>query len=177
MKFWRAICCSIITVLPLLTSPAQAEQERSLGDVKKEVMRRAGRSNPFDGVRPADAEQVLKSITSLNRDEWAKAWCDIGVAYEAKGDELAKEGASPKEVGELYNLAFNNCMVGRYPVASTAGKKDAYRHSVRIFRKAAVYFEVPLQIVEIPFEGKKLVGYLQIPAGTVKPPVVINWAA
>src|SRR5215213_4724482 len=143
VNFHRPICCSIAAALLFLTLPAQAEQERSLDDVKKEVMRRAGRSNPFDGIRPADAEQVLKSITSLNRDEWAKAWCDIGLAYEAKGDELAKEGASPKELGELYNLAFNNCMVGRYPVASTAGKKDAYRHSVRIFRKAAAHFEVP----------------------------------
>jgi esterase FrsA len=175
MNFRRAICCSIISALVLVTMPVRAEQERSLDDVKNEVMRRAGRSNPFDGIRREDAEQVLKSITSLDRDEWAKAWCQIGLAYEAKGDERAKEGGSPKEVGELYNLAFNNCMVGRYPVASTAGKKDAYRHSVRMFRKAAAYFEVPLQIIEIPFEGKKLVGYLQIPAGAVKPPVVINW--
>src|SRR4051812_27970396 len=131
MNFVRATCCSILSVLLFLTLSARAEQERSLDDVKKEVMRRAGRSNPFDGVRREDAEQVLKSITSLDRDEWAKAWCQIGLAYEAKGDERAKEGGSPKELGELYNLAFNNCMVGRYPVASTAGKKEAYRHSVR----------------------------------------------
>jgi esterase FrsA len=175
MKMHRLIACGIAASVVLLAAPAWAEQERPLDEVKKEVMRRAGRSNPFDGIRREDAEQVLKSITSLDRDEWAKAWCTIGLAYEAKGDERAKQGASGKELGELYNLAFNNCMVGRYPVASTTGKKDAYLHSVRMFRKAAVHFDIPLQIVEIPFEGKKLVGYLQIPPVAVKPPVVINW--
>jgi hypothetical protein len=29
------------------------------------------------------------------------------------------------------------------------------------FRKAAKHFDPPLQIVEIPFGGKKLIGYLQ----------------
>jgi len=33
----------------------------------------------------------------------------------------------------------------------------------------------PLERIEIPFEGKKVVGYLQIPKGTNRPPVVIHW--
>src|SRR5690349_7207041 len=98
MNSYRAICCSIITASLLLTFPARAEPERSLEDVKKEVMRRAGRSNPFDGIRLEDAEKVLKSLTSLDRDEWAKAWCAVGLAYETKGDERAKEGASAAEL-------------------------------------------------------------------------------
>src|SRR5207249_7097271 len=32
-----------------------------------------------------------------------------------------------------------------------------------------------LERIEIPFEGKKVVGYLQIPKGTNLPPVVIHW--
>ena len=45
----------------------------------------------------------------------------------------------------------------------------------RLFRKAAKHYQPPLAIVEIPFEGKTLVGYLQIPAGITKPPVVMHW--
>src|SRR4029077_16685603 len=59
--------------------------------------------------------------------------------------------------------------------ASTPGKKEAYRHSLRLFRKAAKHYEPPLAIIEIPFEGKTLVGSLQIPAGIAKPPVVMHW--
>jgi esterase FrsA len=175
MNMHKLTLSGIAATILLLTAPAFAEEVRPLDEVKKEVMRRAGHNNPFDGIKREDAEEALKSINSLDRDEWANAWCKIGLAYEAKADELAKQGAGGKEIGQLYNLAFNNCMLGRYPVASSAGKKEAYRHSVRMFRKAAKYFDVPLQIVEIPFEGKKLVGYLQIPRDAVKPAIVINW--
>ena len=44
-----------------------------------------------------------------------------------------------------------------------------------MFRKAAKHFDPPLEIVEIPFEGKKLAGYLQKPPGVAKPPVVMHW--
>jgi pimeloyl-ACP methyl ester carboxylesterase len=44
-----------------------------------------------------------------------------------------------------------------------------------MFRKAAAHFDPPLQIVEIPFEDKTLVGYLQIPHGLTRPPIVMQW--
>ena len=156
------------------TAPAGA-RERSLDEVKAEVLRRAGRINPLEGVRRDDAEQIVQSLTSLDRDEWAQAWCKVGLAHEARGDERAKQGAPGDELAEIYTLAFDYCRVGRYPVASTPGKQEAYRHSLRIFRKAAKHFEPPLQVVEVPFAGKTLVGYLQIPRGLTRPPIVMQW--
>ena len=150
-------------------------QERTLDEVKKEVLRRAPRINPFEGIKREDAEAIVQSLTSLDRDHWAEQWCKVGLGYEAKGDELLKQGADGNQVGDLFYLAFNYCRIGRYPVASTPGKKEAYRNSLRTFRKAAKYFDPPLQIVELPFEGKNLIGYLQIPRGVVKPPVVMHW--
>jgi esterase FrsA len=150
-------------------------QERSLDEIKKEVMRRAGHINPFEGIRRDDAEQVLDALTSLDRDQWAAAWCKVGLAYEEKADARARAGAPGKELAEFYTLAFEYCHIGRYPVASTPGKKEAYQHSLRLFRKAAKHYEPALAIVEIPFEGMKLVGYLQIPPGVAKPPVVMHW--
>jgi esterase FrsA len=161
-------------VLVMASIPVNA-QERTLDEVKKEVMRRAARINPFEGIRREDAEEIVKSLASLDRDHWAQQWCKVGLGYEAKGDELAKQGADGRQIGEMYDFAFNYCRIGRYPVASTPGKQEAYRHSLRMFRKAAKYFDPPLQIVEVPFEGKQLTGYLQIPKGVVKPPVVMHW--
>ena len=42
-------------------------------------------------------------------------------------------------------------------------------HTRRTFLKAARYFETPLQVIEIPFEGKKIVAYLQVPSGVSAP--------
>jgi dipeptidyl aminopeptidase/acylaminoacyl peptidase len=88
---------------------------------------------------------------------------------------MAKQGAAAKTLAEEYDLAFGYCLIGRYPVPSSPAKKQAYDHALRMFRKAAKYFEVPLEVVEIPFEGKKIVAYLQVPKGTTRPPVVMYW--
>jgi esterase FrsA len=150
-------------------------QWRTLDEVKAELMRRAGRLNPFEDIRREDAEQVVNALTSLDRDLWAQLWSKLGLAYEAKGDARAKQGAGAHELAELYTLAFDYCRVGRYPVPSTPGKMESYKHSLRAFRKAAKHLDPPLEIIELSFEGKTLVGYLQVPPGVPSPPVVLHW--
>lgn len=150
-------------------------RERSLDEVKAEFMRRAGRLNPFEDIRREDAERVMNALKSLDKDHWAEEWCKIGLAYEAQADARAGVGAQAAELRELYLLGFDACRVGRYPAPTSPGKLAAYRHSLRMFRKAARYIEPALEIVEIPFEGKALVGYLQRPPGIARPPVVLHW--
>jgi esterase FrsA len=157
------------------TAPKAAAPWRSLEEVKQELMRRAGRLSPFEDIRREDAQQVVDALTRLDRDLWAQLWSKLGLAYEAKADARARDGAGAPELAELYTLAFDYCRVGRYPVPSTPGKEESYRHSLRAFRKAAKYFDPPLQVIELPFEGKTLVGYLQLPPGVAKPPVVMHW--
>jgi esterase FrsA len=152
------------------TTPA-----RSLADIKQEVVRRAGRINPFEGIRREDAEPVLAAISSLDRDHWAQVWCEAGLAMEAQADARARQGAGADELAEHYSRAFNHCMIARYPAATTPAKRTAYQHSLRVFRKASKYFNPPLAIIEIPFRDKKLIGYLQIPHGQTRPPLVILW--
>ena len=153
-------------------------RERPLTEVKAEISRRAGHLNPLDGIRAEEAEHVKNALTSLDRDEWARLWSIFGSQYEAEGDALEKSGGDKNKCRELYELAFHNFRVGRYPCAGSPGQAEAYRDSVRLFRKAARYFDPPMEIVEVPFGGngdKKLTGYLQIPKGIAKPPVVMHW--
>ena len=163
------------------TTKAAPKQWRTLEEVKADVLRRsAGRLSPFEAIKLEDAERIMASLKTLDRDEWAAAWSKVGHDYEAKGDALAaqidKNGdGNKKELAELYGLAFDYCRMGRYPTTSTPGKKEAYKHSLRMYRKAAKYLEVPLEVVELPFGDKKLVGYLQVPPGVKKPPVVMHW--
>ena len=149
---------------------------RTLEEVKAELLRRAGRLNPFEDIRRADAEEIVGALTSLDRDLWASLWMKCGLAYEAEADARARAGAGGSELAELYLLAFDYCRVGRYPVPSSPGKLESYRHSLRLFRKAAPYLTPALEIVEIPFQGDaKLTGYLQRPPGVARPPVVLHW--
>ena len=161
----------------LQTSPTRpaGSRERSLEEVKAEFLRRAGRLNPFEDIRRDDAEHVMKALQNLDKDHWAEEWSKIGIAYEEQGDARAKPGAPAAELAELYMHAFDACRVGRYPTPDSPGKLAAYKNSLRMFRKAAKYFDPPLEIVELPFDGKKLIGYLQRPPGAAKPPVVLHW--
>jgi dienelactone hydrolase len=151
-------------------------RERSLDEVKAEFLRRAGRLNPFEDIRREDAERVMKALQSLDKDHWAQEWSKIGLGHEEQADARAKAGVSGAELAELYMRGFDACRVGRYPTPNSPGKLQAYQLSLRMFRKAAQYFDPPLEIIELPFDGgKKLIGYLQLPPGVTKPPVVLHW--
>jgi dienelactone hydrolase len=163
----------------LQTAKPTGSRERSLDEVKAEFMRRAGRLNPFEDIGREDAERVMDALKNLDKDHWAEEWSKIGLGYEEKADARAKAGAPGTELAELYMHGFDACRVGRYPTPNSPGKLQAYQHSLRMFRKAAQYFDPPLEIIELPFDGnknnKKLIGYLQLPPGVTRPPVVLHW--
>src|SRR5688572_2205280 len=128
-------------------------REKTLDEIKQEILRRAEKHlSPFNHVQLEDAKVVAQALKNLDRDHWAEEWCRVGLSYEVKGDELAQRQAGRGEIGTAYYNAFELCRMGRYPCASTPGKKQAYQHSLRIFRKAARHFDVPLEVVELPFK-------------------------
>lgn len=148
--------------------------EKTLEAVKADILRRAGRINPFERVKKEDVEQVVQNFTSLDPDLWGREWGKFGAKYEALAEEQERSGKK-KEAGETYYLAYEYYRVGRYPVPSSPEKMDCYKGVLRTFLKAAPYLDPPLERVEIPFEGKKVVGYLQIPKRVSRPPVVMHW--
>ena len=148
--------------------------EKSLDEIKADILHRAGRINPFERVKKQDVEQVLENLTSLDADLWGREWGQVGVRYEAFAAEQEKQGKS-KDAGETYYLAYEYYRIGRYPVPSSPEKLNCYQGALRSFRKAAPYMDPPLEHIEIPFEGKKVVGYLQVPKGVNCPAVVMHW--
>jgi esterase FrsA len=148
--------------------------EKTCEEIKADIAQRAGRINPFERVKQADVDQVVKNLSSLDAELWGREWGKFGAKYEALGDEQLKRGKS-KEAGETFYLAYEYYRIGRYPVPSSPEKMTCYQGALRTFLKAAPYMDPPLERCEIPFEGKKVVGYLQVPNGISRPPVVMHW--
>jgi len=148
--------------------------EKSLEEIKADILQRAGRINPFERVKKDDAAQVVGNLTSLDGDLWGKEWGKVGVKYEALAEEQEKQGKK-QDAGDNYYLAYEYYRIGRYPVPSSPEKMNCYKGALRTFIKAGPYMEPPLERIEIPFEGKKVVGYLQSPKGVTRPPVVMHW--
>jgi pimeloyl-ACP methyl ester carboxylesterase len=148
--------------------------EKTIEEIKADILHRAGRINPFERVKRENVEQVVSRLSNLEPDLWGKEWGRIGLKYEALAAEQEKQGRS-KEAGETYYLAYEYFRIGRYPVPSSPEKMNCYKGALRTFLKAAPTMKPPLERVEIPFEEKKVVGYLQIPEGADRPPVVMHW--
>jgi esterase FrsA len=152
-------------------SPARA---RPLEEVKAETIRRAGKLNPLDGINPEDGVTVANALKSIDRDEWAAEWSKLGARAEKEASEAEARG-DKKHARDTYMLAFNYFRIARYPCPVSDATEKAYQDSLRAFRKAAKYFDPPLETVELSFEGRKLIGYLQVPHGIRKPPVIMHW--
>ena len=149
-------------------------KSRSLEEIKTEILRRAGKINPFEGVQRQEVEGLVGRLSSLDPDLWGSEWGKLGRKYELLGDEQERRGGR-EQAGKTYYQAFEYYRIGRYPVPSSPEKMNCYKGALRNFLRAAPYMDPPLERVEIPFEGKKVVGYLQIPKETVRPPVVMHW--
>ena len=148
--------------------------EKTLDEIKTDILHRAGRINPFERVRREDVEAVVGRLGSLDTDLWGREWGKVGARYEALADEQEKAGWT-NEAGGTYYLAYEYYRIGRYPVPSSPEKLNCYRGALRTFLKAGAAMDPPLERIEIPFEGRKVVGYLQIPTGVERPPVVMHW--
>lgn len=148
--------------------------EKTIDEIKADILQRAGRINPFEGIKKEDAALAVEKLDSLDSDLWGREWGKLGVKYEALGDELEGRGKK-KEAGEAYYLAYEYYRIGRYPVPSSAEKMACYRGALRTFLKAAPAMEPPIERIEIPFERKNVVGYLQVPTSVTRPPVVMHW--
>lgn len=147
---------------------------RSLEEIKSEILRRAGKINPFERVQREEVQGLVGRMSSLDPDLWGREWGKLGSRYELQGEAQEKRGER-EAAGKTYYQAYEYYRIGRYPVPSSREKMNCYQGALRSFLRAAPYLDPPLERVEIPFEGKKVVGYLQIPKGAQRPPVVMHW--
>ncbi len=135
---------------------------------------------PFPYARYEDMERVMTSLTSYDRDKWAAAFSAVAKPYEEKAIEAEKSG-NIQAAKEDYLVAYQYYRLARFPTINSEGKKAAYRKSQEMLLKAARYFDVPIERVEIPFrphgnEGDRIVAYLRVPkTGSAPFPLLFSW--
>jgi esterase FrsA len=159
--------------LMLLVGGAASAQtaDRTIDEIKAETLTRAQTgAYPALGIAPVDAADALGRIHTRDPDEWAAAWSAVADGYMAK----AKAASDPKEADANYLRAWRLYYFGQWPAPTSAGKQAAYQHAVDAYLEHARYFDPPLEVVRIPFEGREIVGYLRLPANVPRPvPLVL----
>lgn len=178
-RFPRLACSGVFAWLLLScfvagrTAGAQERGERTLDEVKAEAITRAENGMyPLIGLDPADVREAFASITKMDDDEWAAAFIKVADRYMAQGHTL--ETSDPEKAGAAYVRAWRLYSFGRWPVPSSAGKRQAYAKALEAFLANARLMDPPLQVVRIPFEGTEIIGYLRLPKNAKGPvPVVV----
>jgi pimeloyl-ACP methyl ester carboxylesterase len=169
----KAILATVLSVT-IGGAPMSAEtpRERTLEEIKEESIARAERGGyPLIGLDPADVREAFRSITTLDKDEWAAAWIAIGDRYCARAQQAASH--NPAEAGGNYLRAWRIYSFGRWPVPSSPGKQRAYAKALEAFLAAAKTLDPPLEVVRIPFEAAEIIAYMRLPKTNDPVPIVL----
>jgi len=156
---------------------AQIAPPRTLDELKAETQARADRNAyPLTGLKPDDVRKALANINSLDRDEWAKAWGDVAIQYALQA-RAAEAIGKIKEAQEGYLMAWRLYSFARWPTPNSPGKQKAYELALDAFQHYASHLDPAPTLVRIPFEGKEIVGWLRLPKGVQKAPLVLTISA
>jgi esterase FrsA len=155
---------------------AQERTERTIEEIKAEAITRAENGMyPVIGLDPNDLREAFQSIKTRDKDEWAAAFIAVGDRYMAEAKSL--ETSDPAKANADYIRAWRIYSFGRWPFPSSPGKQRAYAKALEAFRAHTKFWDPPMEIVHIPFEGAQIVGYLRLPknaSGSVPLVIAVN---
>jgi esterase FrsA len=172
---WATWSATLLALIFALSIPGFSQQraERTIDEIKTEAIHRAEVGQyPLIGLDPGDVKEAFNSIHSRDKDEWAAAF--MGVADRYMNEAKSLEETDPTKANADYIRAWRLYSFGRWPIPASPGKQRSYEKAIEAFRAHARFWDPPLEIVRIPFEGKEIVGYLRLPKNAKGPvPVVL----
>src|SRR5579864_3185549 len=134
---------------------AQIAPPRTWLELKEAVQDRVDRNAyPLTGFDKGEVREILSRITSLERDEWARAWILQGDKHLAAAK--AVQTSNRQKAREESLAAWRYYSFGAWPTQNSDGKRDAQRLATEAFRSYAKLADPPMEVVRIPFEGKQI---------------------
>lgn len=169
------VSISIVTLILMtaLSAHSQQHSERTIEEIKAEAIHRAEVGQyPLIGLDPADVKEAFENIHTKDKDEWAAAFMHVADRYFNEAKSLEK--TDPQKANADYIRAWHLYSFGRWPIPSSPGKQRSYEKAIEAFLDHAKFYDPPLEVVHIPFEGKQIIGYLRLPKNAKAPvPLVI----
>jgi len=158
--------------LGISAAAAEPAPQRTLEELKAEAQARADRNAyPLIGLKPEEVREALERLKSLDRDEWAASWSIIGERYRSKAESELQ--SAPAEADKDFIMAWRYFSFARWPVPNSPGKQKASEQALAAFIAHGKLQDPPLQVLRVPFEGKEIVAYLQLPRSGKPVPLVL----
>lgn len=162
----RALVIAVVSLAGLwvCSAVAQIAPQRTWPELKEAVQDRANRNAyPLTGYDREEVRDVLSRINSLDRDEWARSWVLQGEKHFAEAKAAESSNPPNAKAREAYLAAWRYFGFGAWPTQNSEGKRAAHRRATEAFRGYARLAQPAIEVVRVPFEGKEIIGYLQLP--------------
>jgi Esterase FrsA-like len=126
----------------------------------------------------ADENIIRQTVQRIVRQEgdapggWVYEWSVLGKYYDDRGDELLKTGAR-HEALDAYMTSSVYYALAWFPKVNSEQEAKAYDAQLRVYQKGGKLFDVPLELVKVPYKDGYITSYLHKPFGVKNPPLVI----
>ena len=125
-----------------------------------------------------DEHIIRQTVQRIERQEgdaaggWVYEWSVLGKYYEDRGDSLVKMG--PRRAAlDAYMTSSVYYALAWFPRINSEQEAKAYDAQLRAYQKGGKLFDVPLEVVKVPYKDGQITTYLHKPFGVERPPLVI----
>jgi esterase FrsA len=146
---------------------------KTITEIKEDIRSRIGKRAPFLHADKTETEEALAKLANIEPEPWAAAWNGIAARWEGKARAAETKG-NAKEAKENFIKAYGYYGIARHPFPNSPGKQHAYLKTREMYLAASRYFDIPLECVSLPFDGKTIVGHLRLPK-KLPAPLVMHW--
>jgi len=122
----------------------------------------------FDAIKNATGERVVPeqwdTVAAYGPGHWIYEFIQLGDA-EVQRAEQAQIDGDEQAAKNGFLEASSYYVIAKFPHLRNRDAEhydEAYRKSLRAYEAAGAYFEVPLEVIEIPFGSGTLRGYLHL---------------
>jgi pimeloyl-ACP methyl ester carboxylesterase len=174
MWFAKSLTALLVLIVWLSISCfSEQRPERTIDEIRVEAIHRAEVGQyPLIGLDAGDVREAFNSIHTRDKDEWAAGF--MGVADRYMNEAKSLEKTDPTKANADYIRAWRLYSFGRWPIPASPGKQRSYEKALEAFRAHTKFWDPPMEIVRIPFEGKEIIGYLRLPKNATGPvPLVL----
>jgi esterase FrsA len=103
---------------------------------------------------------------------WVYEWSQIGQYFADRGEAFA-DTDKPSAAREAFLTASKFYGIARFPAKTLPGQADAYSQHLAYYKRAGKYFDPQLVIIDIPYDGQTIQGYLHMPTDVEKPALIL----
>ncbi|HEU4321064.1 MAG TPA: alpha/beta fold hydrolase [Acidimicrobiia bacterium] len=118
-----------------------------------------------------DIDELRATVARLKgttQDHWVPVWQERGEKHEEEGDRLEELG-DHESARKSYLQAKTYYAIGRFPGEITDVKTRISEACARAYRKASAHLDPPLEVIDVPHDGRNVRVHLRIPKGSDGP--------